>query len=609
MRRNLAATLALAFTLLASSAGAALQWYEHYQRGLTLAGAQRWQEAAEEFAAAIQVERAPRRRIRTYGPNFLFDYDPHYHLARCLTELGRYREAAGHLAIATRAGVTPRGETQALRDRIEAAVLSTPVPDQAASRTAEVSIDSDPPGARVLVGGEQRGTTPLGPLRVVPGRYHVRLEAPGYLPEEATVDVAPGPSSHHFSLRPAPLAATPVPVASQPTATPTPPTVAPTPTAAALPPVSAATATPSATSPPATATPAQPPATPLPTSTPLIAGLEVPASRGGGLLTLAVVVVVAVFLVLVAVHLLRRPRFARPAPTAATRVLEEETILAGTPTLLKNYRVLGTLGRGGMATTYQARREGDGALVALKVPHEFCLTDESFVARFLREGKLGEQLHHPRIVRIFEAGEDQGRPFLAMELLEGRTLKQELRAVGRFGLRQSLEVARDIAEALDYAHAKGVVHRDLKPENIMLLQDGSLKVMDFGIARLTGQEGLTSASLFIGTPLYAAPEMVEPTSVDHRVDLYALGIILYEMLQGTVPFTADSPYRVLEMHMRSPLPAREALVHPVPEAVWAIVERLCAKQREDRHPHAEALLVELNTLLHNFTELGLDDDR
>jgi serine/threonine protein kinase len=237
--------------------------------------------------------------------------------------------------------------------------------------------------------------------------------------------------------------------------------------------------------------------------------------------------------------------------------------------------------------------------VALKVPHESCLVDEGFRTRFLREGELGQQLHHPNIVRIHDTGEDRGRLYLAMELLEGRTLKQELREVGTLPERRAIEIVRAIAEALDYAHAKGVIHRDLKPENIMVLDGGAIKVMDFGIARVAGQAGLTNTNLFLGTPLYAAPESVDARHVDHRADLYSLGIIFFELLQGTAPFVSESPFRVIEMHMNAPLPSLSSLPNPVRPVVWAMVERLCAKDREARYPGAASLLVDLNRILHD----------
>jgi eukaryotic-like serine/threonine-protein kinase len=296
-----------------------------------------------------------------------------------------------------------------------------------------------------------------------------------------------------------------------------------------------------------------------------------------------------------------RRRHQHLTPTAATVVATAPTRLVS-PTRLGVFEVEGVLGRGGMATTYRARRTTDGCVVALKVPHEGYLADPTFVARFVREGKLGEQLHHPHIVRILTASQEGGRPFLAMELLPGRTLKQELRERGRLPLRRALEIAHDIAEALDYAHLKGIVHRDLKPENVMILPDSSVKVMDFGIAQLAGQPGLTTSNLFLGTPLYAAPEMVDPKTVDQRVDLYALGIILFEMLEGVVPFTADSPYRVLEMHLRDPLPHLEDLAYPVPGPVWAVISRLCEKDRERRFQNAETLLNELNRLLQSIPD-------
>jgi eukaryotic-like serine/threonine-protein kinase len=246
------------------------------------------------------------------------------------------------------------------------------------------------------------------------------------------------------------------------------------------------------------------------------------------------------------------------------------------------------LGRGGMATTFRGRRASDGTEVALKVPHEGCLADPSFLAHFVREGQLGEQLHHPRIVRIVAAGEEGGRPYLAMELLPGRTLKRELAERGPLELRRALEVARDMAEALDYAHLKGIIHRDLKPENVMILPDGSVKVMDFGIARPADQSSLTSSNLFLGTPLYAAPEMVDPRHIDQRVDLCALGIILFEMLEGTTPFVADSPFRVLELHQRcgrsSPGSARRTRRSAAPRrsrcsTTFAACSRVCRAAR------------------------------
>jgi len=252
-----------------------------------------------------------------------------------------------------------------------------------------------------------------------------------------------------------------------------------------------------------------------------------------------------------------------------------------------------------MATTYRAVRCTDSTTVALKIPHDSCLVDESFRTRFLREGELGQQLHHPNIVRIYDTGEDRGLLYLAMELLTGHILRQELRAIKRMPERRALEIVRAIAEALDYAHAKGVIHRDLKPENIMVQADGSIKVMDFGIARVAGQAGITSTNLFLGTPMYGAPESIDSRSVDHRADLYSLGIVFFELLQGRAPFSSESPFQVMEMHLRTPLPTLESLEHPVRSSVWAIVERLCAKDRGNRHPSAAPLLVELNRALYD----------
>jgi serine/threonine-protein kinase len=251
-----------------------------------------------------------------------------------------------------------------------------------------------------------------------------------------------------------------------------------------------------------------------------------------------------------------------------------------------------------MATTYRARRLADGKEVALKIPHQ--TGDPTYLPRFLREGRLGETLHHPGIVRILEAGQEGDVAFLAMELVPGRPLKEEIEALPEgLPLDRALEIARAIAEALDYAHSKGVVHRDLKPENIMLLPDGSLKVMDFGVARVEGQPGLTTSQFFFGSPLYAAPELVEqPRTIDHRADLYSLGVLLYELLEGRPPFLHESIFKLLEMHQREPLPEPGALPRPLPPEVWALVGRLLEKDPARRYDSAQELLVDLNRWLH-----------
>jgi hypothetical protein len=577
LRLGGAALVLASAALFPAAAAAAPPWYEHYRRGLELEQQGAWQSAVAELSAAIRGQWAPRELVKLPGGGVIAGYDPHFHIARCMTELGRYRDAAVHLAIAFRAGVTSRDRLIALRERLEAAVSGT-TPPRPIGPVAQLRVESEPAGATLTIDGVARGDTPAGPLPLPAGAHRFRLEAPGRETVDQTVELAGGPNTVSFSLRelPPPL-----------------PTRAPLPTLPTREDVAAKTAVAAAVS--------EAPTAPPPT---IAASPTAAPRRRRAAVALVVLPFALLFIAAAGVWLLRRRRFHPQTLPAAGRAGLEPTLPSTGFAGVKNYAVTGVLGRGGMATTYRARRETDGATVALKVPHETCLADETFVARFLREGALGEQLHHPCIVRIFEAGEADGKPFMAMELVFGSTLKQVLREGGALPQRRALEIARSIAEALDYAHAKGVIHRDLKPENVMITDDGTVKVMDFGIARLAGQEGLTMTGLFLGTPLYAAPEMMEPTSIDHRVDLYALGIILYEMLEGTVPFSADSPYRVLEMHRQRPLPAGDELPRAVPPVVWRIIERLCAKQPEARFPSAQALLVELNRLLH-----GPDDPR
>jgi len=272
---------------------------------------------------------------------------------------------------------------------------------------------------------------------------------------------------------------------------------------------------------------------------------------------------------------------------------------AGSRKSIGDYRLEGLLGAGGMGTTFLATRRSDDRTVALKVPHDFLLDNEDFVKRFVREGSLGALLHHPNIVRIYESDRVDNKPFIAMELLKGQPLQKILKERKKLPLVESLEIAREIALALDYASLKGVVHRDLKPDNIMMLDRGGLKVMDFGIARLLTGPGMTITTFYLGTPTYSAPEASGPGGADHRADLYSLGIILYKMLSGKLPFYAEDMVLVLEMHRTLPLPPMPADAG-VPKNVWDMVVKLTAKDREYRYKNAEAFLVDLNQILQHL---------
>lgn len=247
-----------------------------------------------------------------------------------------------------------------------------------------------------------------------------------------------------------------------------------------------------------------------------------------------------------------------------------------------SFELLECIGSGAAGSTWRARRDRDERLVALKVPHPRLLRDPSFVIRFLQEGNLGARLDSPYVVRVFSVGEHRGLPYLEMELLHGLTVSEALASSGPLQPRRALSIAADVAHALQDAHAMGVIHRDLKPANIMLRVGRCLKVMDLGVAKLVGDVGMTSSDMFIGTPTYAAPELVDAAKVDARVDIYALGITLFEMTQGHPPFEGRSPVEVLTMHRDRPLPPTDTLKRPLPGEVYALIRQLAAKDPDAR---------------------------
>ena len=248
---------------------------------------------------------------------------------------------------------------------------------------------------------------------------------------------------------------------------------------------------------------------------------------------------------------------------------------------LGGYEILEEVGRGGMAVVYKAWQPSLERFVALKVLPEYFGHDPQFLARFHREAKTAARFNHPNIVYVFDVGEDHGIHYIAMEYLDGGSLRDRL-VGGDFGLAETQGILEQVASALDYAHARGLIHRDVKPGNILFTADGRPKVADFGIARPTGEARLTQTGILMGTPEYMAPEQAEGRTVDYRADLYALGVVLYQMLTGRVPFRRTTPHATLHAVIyEAPTPPRQ--VNPgLPQALEDVVLRALAKRPEDR---------------------------
>ncbi|MGE5274463.1 MAG: Stk1 family PASTA domain-containing Ser/Thr kinase [Verrucomicrobiota bacterium] len=252
------------------------------------------------------------------------------------------------------------------------------------------------------------------------------------------------------------------------------------------------------------------------------------------------------------------------------------------------YRVVRKLGTGGMANVYLAEDQELGRRVAIKMLDDRHAQDEQFVERFRREAKNAAGLSHPNIVSIYDRGEAEGTYYIAMEYLDGRTLKELLVARGPTPIAVAIDYARQILAALGFAHRNGVVHRDIKPHNVSVAPDGRLKVMDFGIAR-AGASQMTETGSIIGTAQYLSPEQAKGAPVGPASDIYSVGVVLYEMLTGSVPFTGDTPLEIAMKHLSTtPEPPSERRPE-VPHELDSIVLRALAKNPADRYSSAEAM--------------------
>jgi predicted Ser/Thr protein kinase len=631
IRTAAAAAVVLALSCLPAGAD---EWFDAYARGLEALRQRQGAQAAALFERAIRLRAEPGANLITYGTNRLDRYHPYLRLAEARLLAGEPEKAKEALARSAARGKEPADERARLLAQAEEALAkaraaaatpappstvaalppttlapatlaaappatlpeappttlaraATPVPSATARRPtsdtlervpAEVTpappappavtsliVYSQPPGAALYLDDELLGVTDprsgrLVKTGVAPGSHRLRASLAGH--EDASQDVdlaASGPTTVHTNLSPSAEGLSPTALAAA---------------AAAVLALGgaglwmwrrkAALATGRGS-------------TVALSSDRLPPGADTHATTRTG------------------------PR-TPVSPPMGDEVLERETVALPSGTKVSadqdrfgDYRLLEALGKGGMATVYKAERRGD--VCALKRPLPAFLEDPEFRQRFLREAEIGRTLHHPNIIRILERGEVGGVPFFTMELVEGETLQSYVRRRGALPPKEAARVVAQVAEALDYAHLKGVVHRDLKPSNIMVVGDGTVKVMDYGIARARRFEGLTLTGAFMGTPDYVAPETAEGKGTDARSDLYSLGIVFYEILTGKKPFVGETPFATLRKHCTE-LPTPPSVISPgTPREVEAIVLQLLRKDPAERYPGAEELLIALREFI------------
>ena len=267
-------------------------------------------------------------------------------------------------------------------------------------------------------------------------------------------------------------------------------------------------------------------------------------------------------------------------------------------TLFANrYRVTRKLGGGGMADVYLAEDQELGRRVAIKILHHRYANDDQFVERFRREATHAAGLSHPNIVSVFDRGSTDGSYFIVMEYVEGRTLKELIRSRGPCPIPIAIGYTRQILSALRYAHRNGVVHRDIKPHNVIVDPEGVVKVTDFGIAR-AGASQMTEEGAIIGTAQYLSPEQARGAPVDQTSDLYSTGIVLFELLTGSVPFTGDTPVEIAMKHLSDAPDAPSDFRAEIPDDLDHVVLRALSKEPSDRYQSAAAMDADLETVAH-----------
>ncbi|MEE4541609.1 Stk1 family PASTA domain-containing Ser/Thr kinase [Streptomyces sp. V4-01] len=275
-------------------------------------------------------------------------------------------------------------------------------------------------------------------------------------------------------------------------------------------------------------------------------------------------------------------------------------------TLDGRYRVEGRIAVGGMATVYRAVDTRLDRVLALKVMHPALAADTGFVDRFIREAKAVARLAHPNVVGVFDQGTDGRYVYLAMEYVAGCTLRDVLRERGALPPRAALDILEPVLAALGAAHRAGLVHRDMKPENVLMGDDGAVKVADFGLVRAVDTQTSVNTGALLGTVSYLAPEQIGRGVVDQRTDVYACGVVLYEMLTGSKPYDGDTPMKVIFQHLNEDVPAPSAAVPALPAELDALVARSAARDPQARPADAAQLLAEVRAVRAALTPDRLD---
>jgi serine/threonine protein kinase len=265
------------------------------------------------------------------------------------------------------------------------------------------------------------------------------------------------------------------------------------------------------------------------------------------------------------------------------------------------YQLESLLGQGGMSTVYKATDPNLKRTVAVKLIHPYLATDPIFVSRFEEEAEAVARLRHPNIVQVFDFSHEEDQYYMVLEYVPGQTLKRYLEQLGRqkqsFPIPVAINIAIRLCQAVDYAHRQGLIHRDLKPGNVMITPQGQVFLMDFGIAKIVGGDRHTKTGSIVGTAAYFSPEQINSKKIDHRIDIYALGVMLYEMVSGQLPFKGETTMEIIMKHLNQPVPDIRQFNREVPAGLVAVLEKALAKNPQDRYQSCAEMIQALNPLL------------